>query len=102
MTRIVSKKLRDSARGRDCQIRIPGVCCADPETTVLAHYRLAGTCGVGMKPVDLNGAWGCRACHDACDGRLKTPYSRDELRLMHLEGVLRTISALVSEGRISA
>lgn len=102
MTRIVSKKLRDSARGRECQVRIPGVCCGDPDTTVLAHYRMAGLCGVGGKPVDLVGAWTCRTCHDACDGRMKTEYTRDELRLMHLEGVMRTIDILVREGRVAA
>lgn len=49
-------KLTKEAKGRECQIRLP--CCNhNPETTVLAHYRLAGTCGVGMKPNDLQGAW---------------------------------------------
>ncbi len=62
-------KLTKAARGRECQVRIPGVCNGNPETTVLAHYRLAGTCGVGKKPHDLQGAWCCSACHDACDGR---------------------------------
>lgn len=55
-------KLTRAARGRDCQVRIPGVCNGNPETTVLAHYRMAGTCGVGIKPNDLQGAWACSAC----------------------------------------
>lgn len=33
-------KLTKAARGRECQVRIPGVCNGNPETTVLAHYRL--------------------------------------------------------------
>ena len=37
-------KLTKAARGRDCQVRLPG-CPNNTETTVLAHYRLAGTCG---------------------------------------------------------
>ncbi len=49
-------KLTKAARGRECQVRIPGVCNGNPETVVLAHYRLAGTCGVGQKPSDLQGA----------------------------------------------
>ncbi len=94
--------LRKLARGRDCMIRIGGVCNFNPETTVLAHYRMAGLCGMGIKPNNLQGAWACSACHDACDGRTKTAYSRDELRLMHLEGVLRTQQALLLEGAIQA
>ncbi|SUH16020.1 putative bacteriophage protein [Salmonella enterica subsp. enterica] len=49
--------LRKEARGRECQVRIYGVCNGNPETTVLAHYRMAGICGTGMKPDDLIGAW---------------------------------------------
>ncbi|MNY67802.1 hypothetical protein D3C86_2054580 [compost metagenome] len=55
-----------------------------------------------MKPNDLQGAWACSACHDACDGRAKTEYSHDELRLMHAEGVVRTIDILVREGKVAA
>lgn len=85
--------LRRSARGQPCQIRIPGVCNGDPATTVLAHYRLAGTCGVGLKPPDWQGAHACSACHDAVDGRSRTGFTREELRLMHAEGVMRTMQA---------
>ncbi|MFO5541033.1 nuclease domain-containing protein, partial [Klebsiella pneumoniae] len=42
--------LRKEARGRECTVRIPGHCNGNPETSVLAHYRLAGTCGTGCKP----------------------------------------------------
>ena len=94
--------LRKLAQGRDCMIRIGGICNFNPETTVLAHYRMAGLCGMGIKPNNLQGAWACSACHDACDGRTKTAYSRDELRLMHLEGVMRTQQALLLEGAIQA
>lgn len=92
--------LRDQARGRVCTIRIPGICNHDPETSVLAHYRLAGTCGTGCKPDDMQGAIGCNCCHDAIDGRIKTSYSRDELRLMHAEGVFRTQEIWREEGFI--
>lgn len=82
--------LRKLARGKPCMVRIPGICNGNPETTVLAHYRLAGTCGGGMKPDDRQGAWACSACHDAVDGRVKTNWLHEALRLMHAEGVLRT------------
>ncbi|TXE64556.1 DUF1364 domain-containing protein [Serratia nematodiphila] len=93
-------KLTKEARGRDCQIRIPGICNFNPETTVAAHYRLPGTCGTAIKPNDSQAAWACNACHDAIDGRKKTEYSRDELRLMHAEGVFRTQEALRREGKL--
>lgn len=92
--------LRKQARGRECTVRIPGICCFDPETSVLAHYRLAGTCGTGCKPDDQQGAIACNCCHDAIDGRSKTEYSRDELKLMHAEGVMRTLAIWRNEGFI--
>lgn len=48
--------LRKQARGRGCQVRIPHVCNFNSETTVLAHYRLAGISGMGMKSPDAIGA----------------------------------------------
>lgn len=89
-------KLTKAARGRDCQVRIPGLCNGDPATTVLAHYRMAGTCGVGIKPNDLQGAWACSACHDACDGRSRA-ISRADARQHHAEGVMRTQAILIRE-----
>ncbi len=93
-------KLTKAARGRECQIRIIGVCNGNPETTVLAHYRLAGTCGTGCKPHDEQAAWACSACHDICDGRTKSDWDYDTLRLWHAEGVMRTQQILRDEGII--
>lgn len=93
-------KFTKAARGRDCQVRIPGVCNFNPETTVLAHYRMAGTCGVGMKPVNIQGAWCCSACHDAIDFRSKTEFDEQTLRLYHAEGCFRTNDCLIAEGII--
>ena len=92
--------LRKEARGRDCQVRLPGICNFNPETTVLAHYRMAGLNGAGIKPDDIFGAWCCVACHDACDFRVKTNYTREELRLALAEGVFRTQQILRMEGKL--
>ena len=91
---------RREAKGRECQVRLPSICNHNPETVVLAHYRMAGLNGVGMKPDDIFGAWACSSCHDACDFRTKTSYSRDELRLALVEGVLRTQRILRIEGKL--
>lgn len=90
-------KYTKAARGRDCMVRIAGICNHNPETVVLAHYRLAGTCGMGIKPNNLQGAWACSACHDAIDGRTGASAIRD-YRIDHAEGVFRTIDTLISEG----
>lgn len=95
-------KLTNAARDRECQIRYPG-CSSESSTTVLAHYRLAGTCGMGIKPNDLQAAWACAYCHDIADGRLRAPavLSREEVRLFHAEGVMRTQDALIRERKVT-
>lgn len=85
--------LRKLARGRDCQIRLPAICNHNPETTVLAHYRMAGLSGMGIKSPDLCGAWACSDCHGYVD-----THRDDTTARYFLEGVLRTIAALQKEG----
>jgi hypothetical protein len=92
--------LRKAARGRGCMIRLPGICNHNSETTVLAHVRLAGVSGMGIKADDLLGAWACSACHDAIDRRSHTDLDRDAVRLAHLEGMVRTIAQLRKEGLV--
>ena len=87
--------LREQARGRDCLVRLPGVCNHRPETVVLAHYRLAGISGMGMKSPDLCGAWACSDCHGYVDS-----HRDDATARAFLEGVLRTIAALNHEGKV--
>ena len=90
--------LRKEARGRGCMVRIPEVCNHNSETVVLCHYRLAGVSGIGMKSPDILGAWACSACHDAIDRRAHTDLDRDYVRLLHLEGMARTLAQLNREG----
>ena len=92
--------LTKSAKGQECQIRIPGVCNFDSETTVPAH--LPGG-GMGMKHSDIHIAYACSACHDAVDGRnhdVYDQYAIDELKLMHLEGMVRTQILMLKAGLI--
>ena len=90
--------LRKAAKGRNCMVRLEGICNHNPETVVLAHIRMAGVSGMGLKADDLLGAWACSACHTAIDGHNKSGLTRDELRLAHLEGMVRTIAQLRKEG----
>lgn len=88
------------ARGRECLVRLPGICNHNPETTILAHYRLSGLCGVGLKPPDFLGAHCCSACHSACDGATRTQFTYGELRLALAEGVMRTLHELKRLGKL--
>ena len=88
---------RKEARGRECQIRVDGVCEGNSDTTVLCHLPGAG---IARKQNDIHGAWGDDACHAAVDGRIKTGHSRQTLKLWHLEGVIRTQKILISEGKL--
>lgn len=91
--------LRKEAKGRECQVRLPGICNFNPETTVLAHVRLAGITGIGQKANDILGAWACSACHDEIDRRTRM-LDINEVQLAHADGVYRTIDTLCREGRI--
>jgi hypothetical protein len=93
--------LRKEAKGRGCMVRLPGICNFNSETVVLAHIRLQGVSGMGMKSPDLIGAWACSACHDELDGRTrKSDLTRDQLRLAHYDGMVRTICQLDKEGLV--
>ena len=89
-------KYTKSAKGQECQIRIPFVCNRNSETTVLAHLNGGG---MGIKHLDIHATYACSACHDAVDGRLKVhSATRQELKGMHLEGVIRTQVLMVQAG----
>ncbi len=90
-------KIRKSARGEACQIRIPSVCNGNPETTVFCHL---GGAGMALKSSDLHGAYGCSSCHSAVDGHIKTGFSRDELKLMFYDGLARTQTIMLNKGLI--
>ena len=96
--------LRQYARGKPCQMRIPGVCNHNPETTVLCHL---GGGGMGTKQPDILGAWGCSDCHDVVDGRRPLPkdsipyqefYERAYILACHSDGVKRTQQELLKTG----
>ena len=59
-------KLRESARGKPCAVRIDPALCGFPETTVLAH--LPGG-GMAAKTPDTCAVYACRQCHDLMDRR---------------------------------
>ena len=91
-------KITESARGEDCQVRIPGICNFDPETTIFAHLNGGG---MGRKKKDLHGSYCCANCHSALDGHRKTGYTPETLELWHRQGVERTQDILEDKGLIA-
>ena len=89
-------KYTKSAKGQECQIRIPSVCNFNPETTVLAHLNGGG---MGMKSLDIHGAYACSDCHDYVDHRNRARVFPDwDLKIWHMEGVIRTQKIMVEAG----
>lgn len=80
-------KITKSARGEDCQVRVPGVCRNNTETTVFAHLNGGGT---GTKHLDIHGAYACYDCHSWLDGGYAKTATRDERDLLHLQAMVRT------------
>ena len=63
-----NRALLDMARGRECLLKIPGVCNHNPETTVACHSNQSkhGK-GAGLKASEEFCVWGCSACHREID-----------------------------------
>ncbi len=90
-------KLRNSARGQQCQVRIPDVCTGFVDETVLAHLNGGG---MGMKHSDIHGAFACFACHNWLDKDYVKTATRDERDLSHLQAIIRTQQIWLKEGLI--
>lgn len=95
-------KITESARHRDCEIRLPFVCNFNSETTVWCHANgLASGKGFGLKSHDALGAYGCSACHDALDGRRHYDHlTRLEILLAFHEAHQRSFIILVEKGLV--
>lgn len=92
-------KIRKSAQGKPCEVRLPRVCNGNPETVVAAHIRIPGVCGVGMKPSDLLTVRACSACHDEIDRRTRVLLA-ETVKAYTLDGLCRTLVQYEREGLI--
>lgn len=89
-------KLRQSAKGQNCLVRIPGVCNHNNETVVLAHLNGGG---MGLKHNDLFGAFACSACHDEIDRRTRR-HDKDLVDLCFFHGIQRTQQYWLDNGLV--
>ena len=96
--RKTNKKITNSARGEECQVRIPAHCNFNPETTIPAHLNGGG---MGTKHNDAFIAYCCSDCHNVLDGHVTANFTQNEIKLMHHEGVVRTQYILIEKGLIT-
>jgi hypothetical protein len=95
-----SEKLRQSAKGEDCLVRIPG-CPFDPAQTIWSHYRgSAGGKGGSIKATDIAGAYACTYCDAVYDGQTPRPegMTKADVDLAWLEGHVRSLVRLQQKG----
>lgn len=95
------QRIRDSARGEDCTVRIVGACTHDPAHTIWSHAPLqAAGKGRAWKSVDLAGAYCCTACDAVVDGQRPLPdgATRESVMLDWCFGHLRSLVILKRKG----
>ena len=95
-------KITTFAKGRDCTVRIPGICNDNPETSVMSHVPngLRFGKGLGKKPSDLLVAIICYECHRHVDGQTLSEYSKEYLEVSWWRGHGETLLLLEQEGII--
>ncbi len=95
---IRSRKLLDSAKGQPCEIRIPGGCNHDPETTVSCHVH-DDSFGMAQKADDSSTFHGCAACHSFLDtGAWLGKFTEAQMLRMILRAILRTLRNRIDRG----
>ena len=82
-------------------MRLVGACNHDPATTVWSHLPgIDGDRGMGIKSLDLCGAYACATCHDVVDGRAPLPAgaTRQSVMLDWHHGHMRSLVRLAQKG----
>jgi hypothetical protein len=98
-----NQKIRDSANGEECLVRLPGACLCNPAATIWSHYRGgAGGKAGALKADDLCGAYACTACDAVYDGQRPPPRGMTyaEVVVAWFEGHIRSIVRLHAKGVI--
>lgn len=82
-------------------MRLQGVCNGGFETTVWGHINsIRWGSGKGHKSPDICGLFVCSDCHDILDGRVKSDFERDFIKLAALTGHMESLYILSKEGII--
>lgn len=99
MAKIVSKKLRNSARDENCTLQIAGVCNYNPATVSLCHLPDESH-GMGRKSDDISAAFGCDMCHSVIDGRVPYIWEDGEKEFYMRRGMVRTWRRWIERGLV--
>lgn len=97
-----NKRIRDSARGKECLMNLPG-CCGGTESTIWSHYRgEAGGKGMALKADDLCGAYACTHCDAIYDGQKPAPqgWTQGMISFAWYDAHIRSLVILHSDGVI--
>lgn len=98
----VKQSIRDSARGEDCLVRLPG-CPQDRAMTIWSHNRhqRAGK-GGAIKAIDLNGAYCCTFCDAIYDSQAPLPAgtTRAEVELAWFMAHAESLVRLAAKGLV--
>lgn len=92
-------KITQSARGKECKIRLFPYCNQDPETTVFCHAPSAHK-GMGVKSPDWWGTYGCSVCHDIVDRRIRVDLTDYEIDKNFFRAVFEFQAEAHEEGLI--
>lgn len=84
-------KIRKSAEGKKCLVRLSGICNHNDETTVCAHISRKGTSGMGQKTSDLCSVRACSNCHLEIDRKGAGLVDADKLDGYILDALCRTL-----------
>lgn len=95
--------IRDSAKGEECLMRLPG-CPRDPALTIWSHNRhqRAGK-GAAVKALDLNGCYACGCYCDAIyDGQRNPPagMTREAVELAWYHAHAESLVRLAQKGLV--
>tara|TARA_R110000850_G_scaffold269167_3_gene401037 strand:- start:4172 stop:4465 length:294 start_codon:yes stop_codon:yes gene_type:complete len=85
-----SSKIRKSARGEDCSLRLGN--CSGNDTVVLAH--IGKNKGMGIKCADWLAIYCCNDCHMQIDGHKPSQFSKIELDSEKLRALEETLDKL--------
>lgn len=94
-------KIRASARGEECTLRIINVCNHNPETVVWAHANgVRYGKGFAIKVADLLGAYACSNCHAVLDGQIARPagLTKQDVELDFWRGHGESVVRLIAKG----
>lgn len=97
--------IRQSARGEECTMRIPGVCNGDRETVVWAHSNdsSAGK-GMGLKARDEEGCYACLKCHGTYDRQIPRPpgLTKEDVDVYFARGKVVSRQILARKGLLTS